>query len=151
MISKKDLRIIALLRENARISLTEISKATNIPISTIFDRLKQSRGSSITRFTTLLNFSHLGYMVRVSMTIKVDRGQKDAVQHFLSSNQSVNSVYKINNGYDFMIEGIFQQIRDVDVFTEELERRFAITDIKSYFIIDDIKKEAFLTAPVLES
>jgi len=39
-LNKKDLLLISKLRENSRIKLTSLSKETSVPISTIFDRLK---------------------------------------------------------------------------------------------------------------
>ena len=37
----KDLMVLAALRQNARLSLTKMSKTTHVPISTIYDKLKQ--------------------------------------------------------------------------------------------------------------
>ena len=53
----KDLLIISCLRENSRNNLTNISKMTGIPISTIFDWLKKYEGSIIKKHTALLSFS----------------------------------------------------------------------------------------------
>ena len=44
-----------------------------------------------------------------------------------------------------MIEGIFKQIKDMEDFLESLEQKFKILDKKSFFIIEDIKREAFMS------
>ncbi|MBR9691938.1 winged helix-turn-helix transcriptional regulator, partial [Candidatus Woesearchaeota archaeon] len=71
--NKKDLKIIAYLRQNARMPLTKMSRKTQIPVSTIFDRLKMNENSLIVKHTSLLDFSKLGYNTRANITLKVDR------------------------------------------------------------------------------
>lgn len=147
--NQKDLQIIANLRTDARMPLTKMSKKTGIPVSTIFDRLKMNESDLIVKHTSLLDFAKLGYNTRANITLKVDRDDKEALKAFLVKHQSVNSVYKINNGFDFMVEGIFKQIKDMEEFIDDLEKRFKIQDKKSFFIIEDLKKEAFLSDPDL--
>ena len=145
----KDLQLIAYLRQNARMPLTKISKKTRIPVSTIFDRLKYNEDEIILKHTTLLNFAKLGYHTRANITLKVEREDKEELQKFLEKQGVVNSLYRINNGYDFMIEGIFKQIKDMEEFLDNIEKKFKIQDKKSYFIIEDLKKESFLANPDL--
>ena len=147
MINKKDLLIISYLRNNARMPLTKMSRKTQIPVSTIFDRLKLNEEDLILKHTSLLNFPKLGYNVRANITLKVDREDKETLKEFLIKNQSINSVYKINNGFDFMVEGIFRQIKDMEDFIDKLEDRFKIQDKRFFFIIEDLKREAFMSNP----
>lgn len=73
--------------------------------------------------------------------LKVDRDDKESMKEFLSKHQDINSVYKINNGFDFMIEGIFKQINDSEAFIDQLEKRFKLLDHKMFFIAEDIKRD----------
>ena len=107
--NKKDLKIIACLRNNARMPLTKMSRKIRVPVSTIFDRLKMSEREVVVKHTCLLDFTKLGYHARANIAFKVDRDDKAALREYLVRHHSVNSVYKINNGYDFMVEGVFQQ------------------------------------------
>ncbi|MBU4209210.1 MAG: winged helix-turn-helix transcriptional regulator [Proteobacteria bacterium] len=47
MIKKTDLIIISSLRQNAREKLTEMSRKTRIPVSTIFDRIAELASQQI--------------------------------------------------------------------------------------------------------
>lgn len=143
--NQKDIKIITYLRQNARMPLTTMSKKTQIPVSTLFDRLKANESTLIIKHTSLLDFAKLGFNTRANITLKVDREDKEKLKEFLMKHQSINSVYKINNGYDFMIEGIFRQIKDMENFLEDLENKFKIQDKKSFFIIEDLKREAFMS------
>ena len=147
MISKKDLSIISNLRQNSRQTLTRMSKKTNIPISTIYDKIRSFCGNVILRHTTLIDFNKLGYSTRADMVLKVDRGEREQIKEYLLKNPQINSVYKINNGYDFLVEGIFCHVKDLEDFTELLESKFRIKEKKVYYIIDELKREGFLSDP----
>jgi len=145
--NQKDFQILAHLRQDARMPLTTMSRKTNIPVSTIFDRLKDTENNLIVKHTCLLDFNKLGYSVRANITFKADRDDKEALKEFLLKNSCVNSLYKINNGFDYMVECVFRQIKDMDQFLDEVEKKFRIQDKQSFFIIEDLKREEFMSDP----
>ena len=149
MLIKKDLQIISNLRKNARMSLTNMSKLTNIPISTISDRLRVHESSIIKKHTTLIDFEKLGFNIRANVCVKIDKEKRDEVKWFLVKHQNVNSIFRINNGYDFLFEGIFRHIKDLEDFIEKLEGRFNVKQRQVYYLIEDIKIEEFMADPQL--
>lgn len=141
----KELQMLSYLRKNARVRLTTVSKKTGVPVSTLFDRLKQIEEKYIRKHASLLDYSKIGYNVRGNILIKIEREEKEKIKEFLLKHQNINSLYKINDGYDYMIEGIFKEIKELDDFLETMEDRFKIRDKKVFFIVEDLKKEEFLT------
>ncbi len=148
MFPKKDLLILSSLRQNARISLTNMSKKTKIPISTIFDRLKTHEKSIIKKHTSLIDFEKLGFNTRANICFKVDKEKRGAFREYLVRHQNINSVFKINNGYDFLVEAIFKHIKDMENFLEAIEERFDVRERKVYYLIEDIKREEFMSDAV---
>jgi len=144
---KKDMVFLAHLRNNARETLTFISRKTGIPISTLYDRLKAQEHNIITKHTALIDFSKLGYMCKANITIKVNIEDRDVVKDYLLCQNNVNSLFKINNGYDFLIEGIFKHVKDMEDFMEKFEKKFKVLDKSVYYIIEDVKREAFMSDP----
>ncbi len=149
MIANKDLEIISHLRRNARQKLTLLSRKTKIPVSTIYDKIKSHEEGLIVGHTSLINFAVLGFATRANITIKVPREVRDEVKTYLSKHQNINSLFKINNGFDFLMEGIFRHIKDLEDFLEALEAKFKVQDKRVYYIIEDLKREAFLSQPDL--
>ena len=147
MVKDKDILILTHFRKNARISLTKLSRVTQIPISTIFDRLRSNEDEVIIKHTSLLDFGKLGFNVKAQIAIKVGREHKDEVKLFLLKHELVNSVYRITNGYDFLIEGIFRGIVDSEEFIDKLQEKFNIIEIKPFFVIEDIMREKFMSDP----
>ncbi len=147
MISKKDLVVISHLRNNCRETLTAISKKSRIPVSTIYEKIRRSEGGVITKHTCLVDFTKLGFNTRAKVVIQAGMSGKPELLSFLVKHQNVNSVYKINNGYDFMIDCVFRNMRELEEFLELLQEKFRTKKQETYFIIDDLKREAFLSDP----
>ena len=61
--------------------------------------------------------------------------------------RNVNSLFKINNNYDFFVEAIFRDINELEEFKEELEIKFKTRKFVLYHLINEIKKESFLSNP----
>lgn len=132
------------LRNNARENLTRISRLTAIPVSTIFDKLKEFEKELIRKHTTLIDFKKLGFDIKVNILFRVARSNRDNLKEFLVKNENVNSLFKVNNGYDFLVEAIFKDMNDMHRFMEMLEK-FSIEEKQEMFILEDLKREGFLT------
>lgn len=145
---KKEILIMSLLRQNSRESLTTMSKISNIPISTIYDKIKMYQDFIIKKHTCILDFNKLGFNSRASISIKASNSKKEELKNYLIKHPNINTIYKINNGFDFWIECVFKHIKDLENFLEYLELKFNIKR-QVYYIIDDIKREAFMSDPNL--
>ncbi len=151
MIEKKDLIVVSYLRQNARETLTRLSKKTHIPVSTIYDKIKTNENNLIIKYTSLLDFSKIGFNTRANLMLKVKREKRDELKDYLMKHHNINSLFKVNNGFDFMVDVIFKHIKDMEDFIEILEQRFSIVDKQVHYIVDDIKRESFMDNPnVLE-
>lgn len=140
----KDLAIIAHLRQNAREPMTIISKKTAIPISTIFDKLKDYEKSLIIKHTALLNFKKLGYDLKAHLLFKVRKEERESFARFIATHASVNSAFRINNGYDYMVEGVFRNLEDLNAFYDQADKR-GVEDRKEFFILEDVAREQFMS------
>ena len=140
---QKDLMIIKQLRKNARQSLTEISSTTSIPVTTVHDRLKQHE-KWISKHTSLLDFQHLGYNGRAYIALKADKKRRMELRDFLLKHKNINSVFVVNYGFDLMVEVVFRDIKEVEDFTEMLDEKFGVLEIKIFHVLDELQKEEFL-------
>ncbi|MBU0535647.1 MAG: Lrp/AsnC family transcriptional regulator [Nanoarchaeota archaeon] len=144
---KDDALIISHLRQNARKNLTSISKQTGIPVSTIFDRIKRYNGQMIIKHTALLDFAKLGFDMRVTIVLKVPKETRQEVQNYLMKVEHVNSMFRINNGYDFLVDALFRNMKEVNDLMEELDQ-FKVKK-ECYYVLEDLKREAFMSDPLI--
>jgi len=141
MLTHKDLILLDKLRKNARKSLSKISKETRIPVSTLFDKLKKLENNIIIRHTSLVDFSKLGYSLKINFAIKTR--EKQELRNYLMKNKHVNSLYKSVDDY-FYVEALFRNMKELFEFREYIEAHFKVEKIDEHHIIEDLKKEGFL-------
>jgi DNA-binding Lrp family transcriptional regulator len=146
-VKENDIPILASLRQDARMKLTEMSRLTRIPVSTIFDKIKNHEDGIIKKHTTLVDFNKLGFHTKAKIMLKVNKKDRDRIKEHLMNCQSTNSLYKINNGFDFMVEAIFCNIQEMEDFIDSIEDEFQIKSKQVYYIIEDLKREDFLSNP----
>ncbi len=147
MINKEQAVLLAHLRKSGRAKLTNISRDTGIAVSSLFEKLKGPLSSHIKRFTCILDNSETGFNSRATIILKVDKDQKEEMCQYLARHQNVNSLFRINNGFDFLLDVIFRQMANLEEFIEELERKFKVKHRDVYFIISEVKEERFLSEP----
>lgn len=139
----KDLLVLSHLRRNARMPLTKMSRATKIPVSTIFDKLKEMEQRIIDRHTVLMDFRKLGFDLKVNMLLKLPQNNRVRCRKFLRASEKVNSISAISNGFDFLIECIFKDMDEMNAFVRSLDP-FQVMQKEDYFVLEDIKREEFL-------
>ncbi|MFH1510461.1 MAG: hypothetical protein ABIF10_02120 [Candidatus Woesearchaeota archaeon] len=147
MIPIQDLKLVALLRTNARGKLTAISRKICMPVSTIFEKLKKYEGKIFKKYVVLVDFSQFGYVIRANICLRVAKEHKEGIMNYLKSHQNVNSLLRINNGFDYMVEAYFEELKGVEEFIEILESRFKIEEKQIFYILDDIIQESFMSKP----
>ena len=143
MITEKDLQIISHLRKNNRQTLSKISKNTRIPITTVYDRIKMyDKNLIIKKSVCLLDFGKLGFHVKAHFALKVN--ERDQFLKFIGKQTCLNSLYRINHGFDFLMELIFKDMNEAKAFAENIEKNFTIQNSQFYYILEDLKQEEFL-------
>ncbi|MEK6941162.1 MAG: Lrp/AsnC family transcriptional regulator [Nanoarchaeota archaeon] len=146
MIRKKELLLISCLRNDGRMSLTAASRHTNIPVSTIFEKLKKYHNGIIHRPTVLLNFEALGFSTRANICIRTKKEHRNLLEKLLKKDFRVNTMFKVADTWDYMFEGIFKDMQELQEFLEFIEEKCPI-EKQVHFILNDIKKETFLSDP----
>ncbi len=147
MSKQKELVILANLRENGRESLTRLSRKTAIPISTIFEKLKGYEQGLIKKHTCLINFAQLGFKTRATILLRIAQDDRDKVKDFLLKHKAINSFYRVNNGFDFMVQAVFHEMKEAEGFVESLEASFKVESKQVLYMIDELREEDFLSHP----
>jgi len=135
-----DLLILQELRKNARKSLTDIGNETNTPLSTVFKKVIKLEKNLIQKYVTLIDFNATGNGIRINLTLKSK--DKVALKEHLMSHPNVNSLYRISQNFDFLVETIFPSMLKFEDFIESIND--LICDKKMFHIIDDLKREEFV-------
>jgi len=144
---KKDVTILAHLRKHGRIALTELSRKTGLPVSTIFDRIKSYQDNEISKHTPLLRFPKLGFHTTAHILLKVDAAHKQDLVKSLMSCPNINSLYKVNNGWDVLCECVFSNMCALEEFVESLQIKHHVIAKEIHYVLNELKREGFLSDP----
>ena len=145
-----DLLILANLRENARETLTRMSKRTRIPVSTIFERLKNYDKNIVKKYTSIIDFTKLGYNTKALILINPMPETRNIVEEFLQKNKTVNSLYKVSTNFEYLAEVICRDMQELQKFLEVIEG-LKLKQKEVLFVIDDLKKEDFMSSLNLQA
>lgn len=140
----KELQIVSEFRKNARENLTTASRRLQIPVSTIYDRLRKYQGNIIVKHTALLNFSKLGFAIQALLAFSVPKENRKEMHTFLENHHRVNTVFRVSNDSDYFIELVCKNLPELQKFKECLEQRNA-SNVKEFYVIEEISRESFLT------
>ena len=145
---ERDLLVLSCLRQDARMKLTDMSRATRIPVSTLFDNvMTYIQNGLIRKNTSLVRFDRFGYQVKALIVLSAGKNGRQKLLEFLNNSNNVNSLFKINNGWDFMAEVIFPGVKEVEDFIESMEEQVSLKNKKVFYVIDELKREDFLASP----
>jgi DNA-binding Lrp family transcriptional regulator len=143
----KDEKIIAVLKENSRLSSQEISKKTAIPITTVHNRLKKLvKENIIQKFTIQLNQKKLGKKVAAYVLITVDyKALKEAktsqhdVAAKLKKHPGVEEVAMLTGTADIIIKVRVPSIDELDTFvTRQLRNITGIEKTQTAIILNEL-------------
>ena len=141
-----DLKILELLRPNARISLTSMSKILNLSKSAIkyrVDRLIE-RGI-IKSFFTLVDSAVYGINLSVVFDLTVEQQVIESVAKKLSTYPEVIRVYELTNSPDLHVHALFQDKDQLEHFVRnKLYPIAGIRTIRSGMIMKRYKTELSL-------
>ena len=101
-----DVKILEVLQENARVSISELSKRVNLSLSAVSERLKKLEASGIIlQYTTILNPEILNKQLSVIMMICLENPSKpEEFLKFVDDNPDILECDYIAGEYDYSIK-----------------------------------------------
>jgi len=136
---QKSIQILKKLREDSRLSISDISKSTKNPRTLVFRKIKFMNKHFIKKYTSIINFKRLDYNIRVKFLIK---SQNKRLINLLCKNKNVNSVLSIKGNYNYYIETFFKNLAEFNNFDEKLKK--LCKEKREHFVVEEIKEEAFI-------
>jgi DNA-binding Lrp family transcriptional regulator len=144
-----EMEFIAHLRQNARQPLRRISSKINIPVSTLYAKLRMYESWFIKKHTCLIDYSKLGFGLKAVLIIKTDKNSREQFKNYLSRHHNVNTSYQLNNGCEFYIEAVFKNIKDLHLLMEEIEDKFSVKSKAMHYVLEEVKTEGFMSDPAM--
>jgi len=146
MVDKKDLTIIEVLKHNSNFSTQQISKKTNIPITTVHNHIKKlEKGGVIEGYTVKLNNKKIGKPIAAYIMITVDYkllqqlkiSQYDLARK-LRANPAAEDATMVTGAVDIIIKVRFKDIDELNQFvTIELRNIKGVEKTQTAVILNE--------------
>ena len=134
--SDKDEHLIALLRENARLSVSEIARQLSVSRTAAQMRLeKLERNGVIEGYSVQLSASFLKERVRALVMIKSPPGNRGKIESALSEIAQLTKLYSISGAFDLAAVISAASVGDLDAAIDEIGRLDGVDDTMSSVIL----------------
>ncbi len=139
-LDKKDLAIIDILKQNARLSIRDISKKTNIRPSTVHQRItKLKKDGVIEKFTVKLNNSAVGEDFIVFMMIKTKPNV--LLDNKVINNKHVKEVFGTTGEYDLLLKLKFKDVQEFNDFIIKFRKEQQVETTLTMVATANVKEE----------
>ena len=141
MIDKKDLKIIDMLRENARIPFTEIASRLDVGESTIRKRIKALENNGvITQYTVIVDPAKLGYNSISMVGINVESTHLLDVAMRMTEFPEVKFVATSTGDHMIITEIWLNDSKELGRFiTENIEKQEGVKRVSPTIILENWK------------
>ena len=138
-----DLSILRLLRQNARMSLQEMSRRTGISDATIQFRLKRMKANEvIEKFTVTANPTATGYIITAIILVKTDIERHEQAVAALSKLAEVTEVYGVLGEYDLFVKVWSRSLEELNAIINDRIRSIdGIDDLLEIVVVQRVKEE----------
>ena len=144
-LDSKDLAILALLQQNARITVKEISDQMHLSTTPVHERIKRMEATGVIKqYATLLDHTKVKKGLMVICYVSLKEHSKNAGVKFIETIQVLNEViecYSISGEFDFMLKVVCEDMNAYyDFHVNKLSQIENMGHVQSVFVMGIIKQ-----------
>lgn len=141
IVDEKDLEIIKLLEENARMPLTRIAEKIGMSDVAIRKRLKRLEDDGIIRAYRLrLDHTKLGYRARAIIGFNVEAGRLLEVVRSLSGNPNTKFLAITSGDHMVIVDYWAKDNTELEKFVNELKEKYNVKDVMPSLVLEIVKE-----------
>ena len=141
---KKDLAILKLLEQNARITVKEISSKIHLSTTPVHERIKRMEEEGVIKqYATLVDGAKVNKALTVICYVSIRQHGKNAGVKFIKAIQGMNEViecFSISGEFDFMLKVVCADMNTYyDFHVNKLSEIENVGQVQSVFVMGVIK------------
>lgn len=145
-----DVKILELLQENSRISISEISKKVNMSLSAVSERLKKLESTDIIeKYTVILNPQYLGKELSVLMNLCLEQSRGvDEFNEFIKSEPEILECHYITGEYDVSLKIVTRNTATLEKLMNRIKTYPGIKRSQTNVILSSLKNKCSVSPNV---
>lgn len=141
----KDMAILALLQENARITVKDIATRVHLSTTPVHERIKRMEAAGVIKqYATLLDHTKVRKGLMVICYVSLKEHNRNAGVEFINRIQELNEViecYNISGEFDFMLKVVSEDMNAYYNFhVNKLSQIENMGHVQSVFVMGIIKQ-----------
>jgi len=141
----KDLDILRLLQQNARITVKEISDAVHLSSTPVHERIKRMEEAGVIKqYATLVDHHKVKKGLMVICYVSLQQHSKNAGEKFIKTIHQLNEViecYNISGEFDFMLKVVSEDMNAYYNFhVNKLSQIENMGHVQSVFVMGIVKQ-----------
>lgn len=145
LLDAKDIAILRLLQENARVTVKEISEKVHLSSTPVHERIKRMEESGVIKqYATLVDYTKVKKGLMVICYVSLKQHSKEAGDKFIKTIQQLNEViecYNISGEFDFMLKVVAEDMNAYyDFHVNRLSQIENMGHVQSAFVMGIIKQ-----------
>ncbi len=141
----KDLSILRLLQQNARITVKEISQQIHLSTTPVHERIKRMEETGVIKqYVTLVDNAKVKKGLMVICYVSLKQHSKNAGNKFIKTIHDLNEVvecYNISGEFDFMLKVVAEDMNAYyDFHVNKLSQNENMGHLQSVFVMGVIKQ-----------
>jgi Lrp/AsnC family transcriptional regulator, leucine-responsive regulatory protein len=142
---KKDLAILNLLQQNARITVKEIAEKIHLSTTPVHERIKRMEETGIIKqYVTIVDNAKVNKGLTVISYVSLKQHGKNAGAKFIKTIQGLNEViecFSISGEFDFMLKVVCEDMNTYyDFHVNKLSEIENVGHVQSVFVMGIIKQ-----------
>lgn len=136
-----DRRILTLLTEDGRLSVTELADAVHLSLSAASQRLRRLRETgAIERFTVRLGGDAVGRPIDALVDLQLTPGAPwSGIDDALRENPDVVDAVHVTGGFDYQIRVRTATIEDLDRLLQRLKERLGVRETSTRVVLHTVE------------
>ena len=138
-----DVRILEVLQDNARVSISELSKQVNLSLSAVSERLKKLENSNIIeQYTTVLNPAAMGKELSAIMMISMeDPSDTPEFRRLVQELDEILECHYITGTYDYVLKITTKNMATLEALMNKIKSIKSIKHTETNVIFSTIKNK----------
>ncbi|MEO7053338.1 MAG: Lrp/AsnC family transcriptional regulator [Rhizomicrobium sp.] len=146
-----DLRILAILQENAERSISQIAEAIHLSQNACWRRIRQlEEGGYILKRVALLDAVKLGAGMTVFVMVRAGEHSQEWLERFADAVRKIPEIvefYRMSGEVDYLIKIRVADIAGYDRVYKQLIRSAPLTDVSGAFAMEELKHTTAIPLP----
>lgn len=138
-----DVRILEVLQDNARVSISELSKQVNLSLSAVSERLKKLENSNIIeQYTTVLNPSAMEKDLSAIMMISMEDPSDTAeFRRLVQELDEILECHYITGTYDYVLKITTKNMATLELLMNKIKSIKSIKHTETNVIFSTVKNK----------